>query len=80
MKQKLTQAEKREQRWAYLMIAPTILGLLVLNYYPLLDTIRLSFSKTQTFGKSTFNGIENYITMFSTPEFKLPGTPSGSVY
>ena len=69
MKQKLTQAEKREQRWAYLMIAPTILGLLVLNYYPLLDTIRLSFSKTQTFGKSTFNGIENYITMFSTPEF-----------
>ena len=41
MKQKLTQAEKREQRWAYIMIAPTIIGLLILNYYPLLDTIRL---------------------------------------
>ena len=69
MFQKQTLAEKREQRWAYLMIAPTILGLLVLNYYPLIDTIRLSFSRTQTFGKSTFNGIENYVTMFSTPEF-----------
>ena len=45
MKQKLTQAEKREQRWAYLMIAPTILGLLILNYYPLLDTIRLPEEK-----------------------------------
>lgn len=81
MKQKLTQAEKREQRWAYLMIAPTILGLLVLNYYPLLDTIRLSFSKTQTFGKSTFNGIENTLPCSAPPSSgKLPGTPSGSVY
>ena len=69
MFKKQTLAEKREQRWAYLMIAPTIIGLLVLNYYPLFDTIRLSFSRTQTFGKSTFNGIENYVTMFSTPEF-----------
>ena len=66
---KQTLAEKREQRWAYLMIAPITIGLLVLNYYPLFDTIRLSFSRTQTFGKSTFNGIENYVTMFSTPEF-----------
>lgn len=69
MFQKQTLAEKWEQRWAYLMIAPTIIGLLVLNYSPLLDTIRLSFSETQTFGKSTFNGIDNYIQMFSTPEF-----------
>ncbi len=69
MFQKQTLAEKREQRWAYLMIAPTILGLLILNYYPLLDTVRLSFSKTQTFGKSTFAGLENYITMFSSVEF-----------
>lgn len=69
MFQKQTLAEKREQRWAYLMIAPTIVGLLILNYYPLLDTVRLSFSKTQTFGKSTFAGLENYITMFSSQEF-----------
>lgn len=69
MFEKQTLAEKREQRWAYLMIAPTILGLLILNYYPLLDTVRLSFSKTQTFGKSTFAGLENYITMFSSVEF-----------
>lgn len=69
MFKKQTLAERREQRWAYLMIAPTIIGLLVLNYYPLIDTIRLSFSRTQTFGKSTFVGIQNYVTMFSTPEF-----------
>lgn len=76
MFKKQTLAEKREQRWAYLMIAPTIIGLLVLNYYPLFDTIRLSFSRTQTFGKSTFNGIENYVTMFSTP---MNSTPSPTI-
>ncbi|WP_071429177.1 carbohydrate ABC transporter permease [Angelakisella massiliensis] len=69
MFRKQSLAEKREQRWAYIMIAPTIIGLLILNYYPLVDTIRLSFSKTQTFGKSTFCGLQNYIDMFSTPEF-----------
>ena len=31
MFKKQTLAEKREQRWAYLMIAPTIIGLLVLT-------------------------------------------------
>lgn len=69
MLKKQSAAERREQNWAWLMVAPTIIGLLVLNYYPLIDTFILSFSKTSTFGKSTFNGIENYIKMFQTPEF-----------
>lgn len=69
MFKKQTLAEKREQRWAYLMIAPTIVGLLILNYYPLLDTIRLSFTRTQIFGISKPNGLRNYINMFSSEEF-----------
>ena len=28
-------AARKEQHWAWLMVAPTIIGLLVLNYYPL---------------------------------------------
>ena len=62
-------AAKREQRWAWLMVAPTIIGLLVLNYYPLIQTFILSFSKTKTFGAMEFNGVENYTDMFATPEF-----------
>lgn len=55
--------------WGYLMIAPTIIGLLVLNIYPFIQTIILSFSSTRAFGKYEFSGLENYIDMFSAPEF-----------
>ena len=59
-------AAKREQRWAWLMVAPTIIGLLVLNYYPLIQTFILSFSKTKTFGAMEFNGIQNYTSKTKT--------------
>ena len=45
-------AARKEQHWAWLMVATTIIGLLVLNYYPLIQTFILSFSKTKTFGAS----------------------------
>ncbi len=69
MKKKASLAEKREARWAYLMIAPSIIGLLVLNYYPMIDTFLKSFTKTSTFGASKFVGLQNYIDMFQSTEF-----------
>ena len=69
MKKKKSAAARSEQRWAWIMVAPTIIGLIILNYIPLIQTIILSFSKTKTFGATQFNGIENYIDMFQSPEF-----------
>lgn len=69
---KMASAGKRarsESMWGYLMIAPTIIGLLVLNIYPFFDTIKLSFSKTRPFGLYELRGIENYVKMFSSAEF-----------
>ena len=60
---------RQSSYWGYLMIAPTIIGLLVLNIYPFIKTIILSFSSTRAFGKYEFSGLENYIHMFSAPEF-----------
>ena len=37
---------RSEMIWGYIMVAPTIIGLLVLNIYPFIDTFKLSFSKT----------------------------------
>jgi multiple sugar transport system permease protein len=51
------------------MIAPTIIGLLVLNIYPFIDTIKLSFSKTRPFGLYELRGIQNYVEMFTSAEF-----------
>ena len=36
-------AARKEQHWAWLMVAPTIIGLLVLNYYPLIETFYPQF-------------------------------------
>ena len=55
--------------WAYIMIAPTIIGLFVLNVYPFIQTLVLSFSSTKAFGAYEFSGLSNYIAMFQDKEF-----------
>ncbi len=64
MKQKMTLAEKREATWAWLFILPTMIGLLILNFYPIFDTIYQSFFKTGDFGLgNVFIGLKNYQDM-----------------
>ena len=51
------------------MIAPTIIGLIILNIYPFLRTVWMSFHKSGSFGKWTFIGMKNYADMFSSSDF-----------
>ena len=51
------------------MVAPTIIGLIVLNIVPFFQTIYMSFSKSKAFGAYQFCGLENYVEMFKSPEF-----------
>ena len=53
--------------WAYLMIAPTILGLIILNIWPMIQTFYLSFNTTGGFGNNQWVGLDNYKHMFSDP-------------
>nr|WP_314459771.1 sugar ABC transporter permease [uncultured Clostridium sp.] len=66
---KKSRISRSEAVWGYLMIAPTILGLLLLNVYPFIKTIILSFSSTKAFGNYEFSGLRNYTNMFSNQEF-----------
>ncbi len=58
---------RAEYGWAYLLIAPTVIGLVILNIYPFFNTIYLSLHKKQGLTGMKFTGIENYIKMFSDP-------------
>lgn len=73
MKQKMTLAEKREAAWGWAFIIPTMLGLLILNFYPIFDTIYQSFFKTGDFGLgNVFIGLKNYQEMlFGTGKAEL---------
>lgn len=55
--------------WGWILIAPTLIGLLVLNIFPVIQTVYLSFHSVSTFGQSTFIGLDNYIAMFSDADF-----------
>ena len=53
--------------WATLLIAPTIIGLFILNVIPFFQTIILSFNETGAFGKMEWAGFENYVRFFKDP-------------
>ena len=63
--------KKYDKCWmtGFLMALPTIIGLLVLNIYPLCRTVYMSFFKSGSFGKWTFVGLDNYVTMFQNSSF-----------
>ena len=69
MNKKLSKAARSEQIWAYIMVAPTIIGLLVLNLWPFVQTIYTSFCEHLGFGHYKFVGLANYAEIFQTPEF-----------
>ncbi len=58
-----------DAKWGYLMVAPTIIGLIVLNVWPFIQTVILSFSTTHPFGYFELSGIGNYTQMFGNKEF-----------
>lgn len=69
MKRKMTPRQKNEAKWGLIFVAPTIIGLLILNYYPIFETVYQSFCKTGDFGiGNKFIGLKNYITLFHDKE------------
>ena len=66
---KLSPAEKREQNWGWFMVAPTIIGLIILNMWPFIQTLYASFCEHLGFGHYKFIGVENYVNMFQNADF-----------
>jgi multiple sugar transport system permease protein len=62
---KIRSRKFQDYGWAYLMIAPTIIGLLILNIWPLIQTLYLSLHKSGDFGASQFVGLDNYTHLFT---------------
>lgn len=64
-KTKITSRTRNEFIWGWMFILPTMIGLIVLNIIPIIQTIYQSFFKTGDFGKgNTFVGLDNYKKLF----------------
>jgi multiple sugar transport system permease protein len=66
-----SQQRRRETLDAYLMLLPTILGVLVFFAIPLGISFYLSFTDSRLIGAQNFIGIDNYTRAFSDPKFRL---------
>nr|WP_092480461.1 sugar ABC transporter permease [Desemzia incerta] len=69
MKKQAVKKNRNTYLWGWLLIAPTAIGLIVLNIIPVFQTLLMSFQNVSTFGTSTFVGLDNYVKMFSDAEF-----------
>ncbi|HGD2468733.1 TPA: carbohydrate ABC transporter permease [Streptococcus agalactiae] len=50
-----------EYLWGWALVAPTIIGLMVLNIIPIFQTLKMSFFKSGDFGQNDiFVGLDNY--------------------
>lgn len=64
-----TPREKSEARWGLAFVAPTMIGLIILNFVPFFQTIYQSFCKTGDFGKGNiFIGAANYQAALAATE------------
>ena len=65
-KKGMTTWEKNQLVYGWAFIFPTMLGLIVLNLYPIVLTIYQSFCKTGDFGKGNiFVGLDNYAKLLT---------------
>src|SRR5918994_6544948 len=58
-----------ERRTAYYMIAPALLIILVVAFFPILYGLVLSLTDSTVSAFGSFVGIENYVELFQDPDF-----------
>jgi multiple sugar transport system permease protein len=61
----------REERTAYLCLIPAILGLTFITYLPLIGVFGISFFNWKGLSSPKFNGIDNYIRLFTADPYFL---------
>ncbi|MDY3920017.1 MAG: sugar ABC transporter permease [Candidatus Limivivens sp.] len=64
-KKKKIRAYRKRDYQAFIYLAPWLVGLCVLQLYPFLSSFYYSFTDYQITSKPVWNGIQNYITLFT---------------
>ncbi|MGI6333546.1 MAG: carbohydrate ABC transporter permease [Saccharofermentanales bacterium] len=64
-KRSIFKLKDKYQYWGILFISPWIIGFLVLQLYPLLSSLRLSFTNYKLLSEYKYIGLDNYIYMFT---------------
>ena len=62
---------RHDRFWGYVFVAPTILGIAVLNLYPIVNTVYMTFFQVKGLRRDTlsFVGLGNFRDLFSSESF-----------
>ncbi len=61
---------RKDAVWAFLFLAPQLIGLLVFCVYPVFDAFRISLTDWTGFGAYNYVGLENYRDQLADPVFR----------
>ena len=61
---------KQEWFWAYVFIAPMVIGTLIFGIVPILYSAGLSLIKWDGLGEKTFNGLTNFVNLMQDEKFR----------
>lgn len=61
---------KQEWFWAYVFIAPMVIGTLIFGIVPILYSAGLSLMKWDGLGEKTFNGLTNFVNLIKDEKFR----------
>lgn len=59
-----TKSSNEEKKWAYLFIAPMLIGTLIFGIFPIFYSVKISFTNWDGIGSSVFVGVDNFIKLF----------------
>ncbi|OPH57704.1 sugar ABC transporter permease [Paenibacillus ferrarius] len=62
---RISSKRRSDWMWAYIMITPLMLGLLIFYIWPVFQTFYFSFTDWGAFGKYTWSGLSNYKQLFT---------------
>ena len=65
MEQKKKFVFRKEWKWAYVFIAPMVLGTLIFGIIPIFFSIGLSLTNWDGLGEITFTGLDNFKKIFT---------------
>ena len=61
---------KQDWFWAYVFIAPMVIGTLIFGIVPILYSAGLSLMKWDGLGEKTFNGLTNFVNLMKDEKFR----------
>ncbi len=68
---KVSRMQKKNYKWIYLFLLPTVVIFAMFYVIPIVQVFATSFTKWDGFNAPVFNGIKNYINLFSSSSFLI---------